>query len=66
MASKTQSQRLRAVIFRLWEKDNRGRDSEEFYKWYMESIISVLKRQLEADHEAGKVFRGNDSRDTGL
>jgi len=46
-ATKTPSQRLRGVIFRLWEQDNNGHESfENFYNWYMEKLIEKLKERL--------------------
>ena len=48
---KTQSQRLRNVLFLLFKKDPQGfRTFDEFYKYRTEKIIDALKKQLdEAD-----------------
>ena len=43
---KTESQRLRAVIYRLWEQSRQDKTSEEFYQIQMERIIEKLKEQL--------------------
>ena len=45
--SKTQSQRIRGVLYRLWESNNEG--FTEFHNYYLsktESIINHLKNQL--------------------
>src|SRR3990172_4031643 len=44
---KTPSQRMRAIIYRIWEKDNHSyEDFNLFYLWYMEKIIEKLKDKL--------------------
>ena len=43
---KTKGQRLRAVIFKLWEKTSRTKTSEEFYNEYMEKLITSIKEKL--------------------
>jgi hypothetical protein len=43
---KTQSQIMRNVIFRLWEKDNKGLDFDSFYYLYTEKIINKIKEKL--------------------
>jgi hypothetical protein len=45
--NKTQAQRLRSVIFRLWEKTNQEQDSETYYRSYMESLINKLKDKID-------------------
>lgn len=45
--SKTPSQRMRSVIYRLWEQENSEKDFNSYYEWYMESIIFKLKERLE-------------------
>ena len=46
-SKKTPSERLRGVIFRLWEKDNNGYDDFNlFYQFYMEKLIERLKERL--------------------
>lgn len=47
IGKKTPSQRLRAVIYRLWEQTNSGSDFESFYRIKMDSIIEQLKARLE-------------------
>lgn len=48
LKGKTPGQRLRAVLFRLWEQENEGyKDSESFYKYKMEQIINTYKSNLE-------------------
>lgn len=44
---KTQAQRLRGVIFRLWEQNGKKGNSEEYYRTVMESLIDQLKEKLE-------------------
>ena len=44
---KSQAERLRAVIWRLWEKNGKVGDSEAFYNSKTEQIIEHLKKQLE-------------------
>ena len=45
---KTPGQRLRAVIFRLWEQKNpnKTKSSEEYYRDYMSRLIESIKEQL--------------------
>lgn len=46
--TKTPSQRMKAVLFRLWEKDNEGyKDSDSHYKYHMEKLINFLKEKLD-------------------
>lgn len=44
---KTQAQRLRGVIFRVWEKKGKPGDSESYYRSYMERIIEREKANLD-------------------
>ena len=45
---KPPSQRLRAVLYRLWEKDRKGyKDSELFYRFHMSQIIEHYKGKLD-------------------
>jgi len=44
---KTASQRLRAVIWRLWEQSGKVGDPEDYYRGKMELIIEQLKEKLE-------------------
>lgn len=44
---KTHSQRLRSVLFRLWERNSEGfKDSNDFYKHKMEQVIEHFKAKL--------------------
>lgn len=43
---KTPSQRLRGVIYRLWEKNGSPGDSETYYRQKMEQITNQLKAKL--------------------
>lgn len=46
-STKTPSQRLRSVIYRLWEQDNHGHDVfDNFYIWYMEKLIEMIRGKL--------------------
>lgn len=47
LGTKTPSQRLRAVLYRLWEQNPKGVDFESFYRIKLESIIEQLKAKLE-------------------
>ena len=44
---KTQAQRLRGVIYRLWEQNGSKGNSEEYYRSVMEGLIDQLKGKLE-------------------
>lgn len=44
---KTQAQRLRGVIYRLWEQNGKKGDSEAYYRSMMEKLIEQLKEKLE-------------------
>jgi hypothetical protein len=47
LTQKTPGQRLRGVLYRLWEQDNEGhKDSESFYRAKMELIINTYKANL--------------------
>lgn len=47
LPTKTPGQRLRAVLYRLWEQDAEGyKDSDSYYRAKMESIINGLKAEL--------------------
>lgn len=46
--NKSPSQRLRGVLYRLWQQNPEGyTDFKEFYKYKMEVIITHLKGKLE-------------------
>lgn len=44
---KTKAQRLRAVVWRIWEKDGSKGNSEDYYNRVMENLIDQLKEKLE-------------------
>ena len=45
--AKTQSQRIRAVLYRLWQNNNEGNAGfADFYKFKTEQIITHLKSKL--------------------
>lgn len=44
---KTQSQRLRAVIYRIWETTTQTQDFDAYYKSEMERIIEHFKTKLD-------------------
>lgn len=44
---KTQAQRLRSVIYRLWEQNGKKGDSETYYKTTLERVIEQFKEKLE-------------------
>lgn len=44
--NKTPSQRLRAVIFLLWEQSGKKVDQDEYYEIVMEKIIEQMKSKL--------------------
>lgn len=44
---KTKAQRLRAVIYRVWEQQGRKGTSEDHYNRVMEGIIDQMKEKLE-------------------
>lgn len=44
---KTHAQRMRAVLYRLWEQDNAGyKDFNLYYQFKMEGFINQLKSKL--------------------
>jgi len=47
-SGKTPAQRLRGVLYRLWEKDNEGfKNSVDHYNSKMETLISHFKSKLD-------------------
>lgn len=44
--SKTPGQRLRAVLYILWEQGKKDKDFEAFYKDQMEKVINAFKDKL--------------------
>lgn len=47
IGQKTQAQRLRGVVYRLWEQTGKKGDSETYYRSVMESLIEQLKEKLQ-------------------
>lgn len=47
VGQKTQAQRLRAVIYVLWEQRGGTGNFEEYYRSYLEIIIEQIKSKLE-------------------
>lgn len=43
---KTQAQRLRAVIFKIWQTNGQSGSFETYYLYYMEKIIGQLKEKI--------------------
>ena len=43
---KTQAQRVRAVLFKLWEQNGKQGDFESYYRSKTEQIIDQLKEKL--------------------
>lgn len=44
---KTPSERLRSVLFILWEKTTKEKNFETFYIEHMEKIIGMIKKKLD-------------------
>ena len=44
--TKTPSERMRAVIWRIWEANGKKGNAEDYYKSTMEKIIDQLKEKL--------------------
>lgn len=47
LEEKTPSQRMRNVMYRLWERDSKGKDFEDFYREQMEKLIEFLKSKID-------------------
>ena len=47
LGTKTHSQRLRAVLYVLWEQKGKQGDFESFYRVQMEKVIETVKENLE-------------------
>jgi len=48
LKGKTPGQRLRGVLYRMWEQENEGyQDSDSYYKAKMEQIINTYKSNLQ-------------------
>jgi hypothetical protein len=43
---KTPSQRLRSVIYVMWQQSDQSKTADEFYKYYMDKIIESIKEKL--------------------
>jgi len=46
MGTKTQAQRLRGVIYRLWEQKGKKGEFNDYYKSVLENMIDQLKEKL--------------------
>lgn len=45
---KSPSQRMRSVLYLLWEKDNEGfKDFQSYYLWRMERVLDFYKKKLD-------------------
>lgn len=44
---KSQSSRIRATLYRVWERDSEGKDFETYYQEKTEKYIDYLKGKLE-------------------
>lgn len=45
--TKTPSQRLRGVLYRVWEQEGKQGEFEDYYKKFMNNIIDRLKEKLD-------------------
>lgn len=45
---KSQSQRIRAVLYKWWEQDNNGMTFDAFYRYYTDKYIDHIKNKLES------------------
>ncbi len=43
----TKSQRLRQVLYRLWEKQGQDKSFDDFYDWYLDYLIDRVKDKLD-------------------
>lgn len=48
VGAKTPSQRMRAIIYRLWEQSRSGTDFESYYRIRMDGLNEQLKAKLDA------------------
>lgn len=48
LESKSQSQRIRSVLFILWKQDPEGMEFEDYYKRRTEKIIEWLKSKIDS------------------
>lgn len=44
---KSPSQRLRAVLYRLWERTDQSIEFQEFYELWIEKFIAYIKKKLD-------------------
>lgn len=44
---KSQSARIRATLYRVWERENEGKDFEAYYQEKTELYIDYLKKKLD-------------------
>jgi len=47
LGTKTQAQRLRGVIYKIWEQNGAKGNFEQYYQTIMEGLIDQLKEKLE-------------------
>lgn len=47
LEQKSQSQRMRSVIFILWKQDPKGKEFPDYYRDKMEKLIQYLKDKIE-------------------
>lgn len=47
LGTKTQAQRLRAVLYRLWEQEGKKGTFEDYYRTLLERIIEQFKERLD-------------------
>lgn len=43
---KSPSERLRAVLYRVWETTSKTKTADQFYKEYIDKLIEALKEKL--------------------
>ncbi len=51
MKPKSQSKKIRDLIYRIWQVDHEGVDEEKFYFARTERIIRELKKELQEKSE---------------
>lgn len=47
LEQKSQSQRMRSVLFILWKQNPKGKEFSDFYKEQMEKLIEFLKSKID-------------------
>ena len=45
--NKSQSQRMRSVLFVLWKQDPKGKEFADYYRGQMEKLIEYLKSKID-------------------